>query len=158
MPYVILILVLVLLVYLATKSFSGKPSGDTMAGLYLAGGVVLFVFGGLMAFSGRLMFAIPAFILGFLAVSKFMREKRLFLWRSGAFAGKGSKREKKPATSGAMSRDEAYKVLGLKSGASREEVRTAYKKFMLKMHPDAEGSEYLAQKINQARDLLLDKK
>jgi hypothetical protein len=55
----------------------------------------------------------------------------------------------------AMSRDEAYSVLGLKPGASEDEVRAAHKKLMMQNHPDKGGTDYLASKINEAKDVLL---
>jgi hypothetical protein len=54
-----------------------------------------------------------------------------------------------------MSHDEAYAILGLEPGASRDAIMEAYKRLMKKMHPDQGGSTYLAQRINLARDVLV---
>jgi DnaJ-like protein len=56
---------------------------------------------------------------------------------------------------GAMSRDEALEILGLKAGATSNEIKAAYHRLMLKVHPDQGGSTFLAAKINQAREVLL---
>jgi hypothetical protein len=56
---------------------------------------------------------------------------------------------------GVMDRAEAYQILGLQPGASREEIQAAYRRLIQRVHPDHGGSSYLATRLNQARDVLL---
>ncbi len=60
-----------------------------------------------------------------------------------------------PLARGGMTREEAYEVLGLRPGASAEQVREAHLRLMRAAHPDAGGSDWLASRVNQARDVLL---
>lgn len=57
--------------------------------------------------------------------------------------------------SGQMSRSEALAILGLQETSDQHEIKAAYYRLMKKIHPDHGGTEYLAKKINQAKDLLL---
>lgn len=63
-----------------------------------------------------------------------------------------------PSAETGMSRREALAVLGLEEDASDEEIVTAHRKLIQKLHPDRGGNDYLAAKINQAKDFLLDGK
>ncbi len=60
-----------------------------------------------------------------------------------------------PATSGVMANEEAFQVLGLAPGASHADIKSAYRRLMTQLHPDRGGSDYLAAKINAAKDVLL---
>lgn len=70
-------------------------------------------------------------------------------WRADGAPGRP------PPSRGPMTREEAYNILGLKPGATPEDVKAAHHRLMLKIHPDQGGSTYLAAQINQARDVLL---
>jgi curved DNA-binding protein CbpA len=54
-----------------------------------------------------------------------------------------------------MTREEAYRILGLESDADAAEIKAAHHRLMLKFHPDQGGSAWFAARINEARDLLM---
>jgi len=54
-----------------------------------------------------------------------------------------------------MSEEEALQILGLKNPFTPEEVIDAHRKLMQKFHPDRGGNDYLAARINEAKELLL---
>lgn len=61
-----------------------------------------------------------------------------------------------------MALQEALDILGLtgdigKGDISESMVQDAHRRLIQKLHPDRGGNDYLAAKINQARDLLLEK-
>jgi len=54
-----------------------------------------------------------------------------------------------------MTRAEAALVLSVRQSASKERIKEAHRRIMLANHPDSGGSDYLASKINESKDLLL---
>jgi len=72
--------------------------------------------------------------------------------------GAGAKEKAKSKSSprrGKMTVDDARDILGVKAGATLDEIRTAYLSLMSKLHPDHGGSNYLAKELNAAREILL---
>ena len=77
-------------------------------------------------------------------------------WREDAQAD-GDPRPGRPANPGTMSQQEAYEILGLERGASPEDVRTAHRALMKRLHPDQGGTAERAARVNAARDRLTDR-
>ncbi|MSP05448.1 MAG: hypothetical protein EXR05_09500 [Acetobacteraceae bacterium] len=77
---------------------------------------------------------------------------RVFGPRPSAQTGSG---EALRASPGTMSSGEALQILGLKSGSSTEEIKAAHRRLMAAAHPDHGGSDWIAARLNQARDVLL---
>ena len=71
-------------------------------------------------------------------------------WRAGQ-----SEQSSHATHESGISIEEAYAILGLEDGASKQAVIDAHKRLIQKLHPDRGGSSYLAVKINQAKDILV---
>lgn len=72
-------------------------------------------------------------------------------WRQSA----GGEETRSNEASQTLSVADAFEILGLQPGASDEEIRRAHRDLMQRVHPDHGGSDYLAARINAAKDLLL---
>ena len=58
-------------------------------------------------------------------------------------------------STGSMSKKEAREILGVSNDASRDEILAAWRRLIKKVHPDSGGSAFLTEKINTAKDVLL---
>ena len=76
-------------------------------------------------------------------------------WREDAQGDAAAGAERPARSSGKMTEEEAYKILGLQPGASVDEIGRAHRSLMKKLHPDQGGSTYLAARVNEAKDVLL---
>jgi DnaJ-domain-containing protein 1 len=81
-------------------------------------------------------------------------DRRFPAWRQDA-QGDAARGQGRSAASGKMTDEEAYQILGLQPGASRDEIGRAHRSLMKKLHPDQGGSTYLAARVNEAKDTLL---
>lgn len=72
---------------------------------------------------------------------------------------KQAQQSRQPQVSiGSMSRETALQTLGLDGRPSENEINSAHKKLISRVHPDVGGNNYLAQQINIAKDVLLGKR
>lgn len=144
MPYILLILGLLIGGYALYRFFINANIKQIKA-LFLAASLATLVIALFyMALTGKLAAALGlgAAIIPF--VVAYFRERRAI------------KDAPAPDTKAEIeTREDALEVLGLEDGASADDIKSAYKKLMQKVHPDQDGSEWMAAKLNQARDFLL---
>ena len=140
---------------------SAKPSPRT--GVITLVVLLLIAALGLLAAAGRLhwLAALGAALLPFLRRSLGLLRFVPFLGRMYAqyrqqHAGRGQARGA-GAASGAMTRQQALAVLGLEANPTRQQVVDAHRRLMTKIHPDKGGSTFLAQQLNEAKRVLLQK-
>ncbi len=109
--------------------------------------VICLALGGLLLATGKgIMAVVPAGV----AAWRMLAEKARRGPASGGRRGEGGART-------SMTEEEALDILGLEKGASDSEVKEAYKHLMGQVHPDKGGNDWLASKLNEARQTLLKK-
>lgn len=150
MIQLILLLLLIVVVFWATKQF--LDSAPTVFAKKLRGGMVwLLVFAVLLLALFRGQFAgglLSLLVFGALPLLKLYFER---------LSPQQSSHDDPPkrSPSARMSHEEACEILGLAPRPSRQDIITAHRRLIQKLHPDRGGSDYLAAKINQAKDTLL---
>ncbi len=143
MPYLLFALGILAGLYgLYTFFMNATPKqAGTMVATILTGILALALL--FLALTGRLPVAI-----GILAA----------LWPIGFSIWKKSRQKQQKTVHPAekpMSRAEALEILGLSDPVGADDINEAYKRLMLKFHPDQQGSDWMAAKLNEARDFLL---
>ena len=82
-------------------------------------------------------------------------DRREPLWRENTHADATAGSSRRRWSTGKMTEEEAYQVLGVQPGASAKDIGLAHRSLMKKLHPDQGGSTYLAARVNEAKDVLL---
>lgn len=166
MIQIYLLLALVIMVFLVLRGFFQRTSTAATKNLRLLGLSAITVAALFLIATGRLNWLLGAVGLGLAYLFRLMPVLLSYapqlhkLWadykgaRNGATGQQGRAAQQ---TQGKMSSEEAYQVLGLKSGASEQDIIAAHRKLIQKNHPDRGGSDYLAMKINLAKKTLLNK-
>ena len=118
----------------------------------------------LLAIGGKYIFSLPFLfvILSGLKIKGFTALQMFQLWRLIQFlknSGRFSKGQfNQTQGSSNISTDEAYKLLGLSKGCSKEEVINSANKLQKKIHPDMNRdvkTERLSQLVNEAKEKII---
>jgi len=126
---------------------SGELDGQIVAGPYAGRPLSEFDL-------SQLMTMVAGFDAESVALLESYLDRRFPAWRQDA-QGNTAGGQRRAAPSGKMTDEEAYQILGLQPGASRDEIGRAHRTLMKKLHPDQGGSTYLAARVNEAKDTLL---
>tara|TARA_B100000686_G_C16683443_1_gene913293 strand:- start:925 stop:1434 length:510 start_codon:yes stop_codon:yes gene_type:complete len=118
-----------------------------------------------LAIGGRILFSLPLFFLAISALKiKGLTAFQIWqIWRllnylrsTGRYSHFGRNNQAQPSSN--LSIDEAYKILGLKKGSSKEEIVKAANLLQKKIHPDLNpnsNTERLSQIVNEAKETAL---
>ena len=119
----------------------------------------------ILAVGGRILFSLPLFFLALSALKiKGLTAFQIWqIWRllnylrsSGRYSHFGQSNQTRPSSN--LSSDEAYKILGVKKGCSKEEIIKAANSLQKKIHPDVNpnsNTERLSQIVNEAKETII---
>jgi hypothetical protein len=126
---------------------SGELLGQIVAGPYAGHSLGEFDLPQLLAM-------MPGFDAESVSLLESYLDRRFPAWRLDG-QGHGAGGHGRASSTGKMTNEEAYQILGLQPGARRDEIVRAHRGLMKKLHPDQGGSTYLATRVNEAKDTLL---
>jgi hypothetical protein len=149
MTWIFLGAILLFFSILLVQGFMSADPKKLARTLRISGAILLALLSVPMLWRGNMALGLP--MLGFAGM--LLGVKTPFLKGGAGFNAGESPRARSGQSN--MTRAEAFEVLGLKPGANRPDIIQAHKELMLKLHPDVGGNDYLATKLNQAKDLLL---
>ncbi len=165
MPELLLGAVILVLGLWAINAFSKADPKHAARVVRALGGVAVLIFAVFLLLRGEIALAVPAGLIGLgLLGWVSMQPRDLFAayfdrrapgWRQYTQGNAGAGNGSAPPSSGKMTEEEAYQILGLQPGANAEDIGRAHRSLMKKLHPDQGGTTYLAARVNEAKDVLL---
>ncbi len=155
MPPFLTALIIVVSGFWLLRKYSKMSSRQVPAFTQKLAGVGILIFAGLLLLRGDINAAMGLGVFGMGLYGKSAFFPNGFNPTANSGAGPQSGTQSPQRSNSAMSQNEALQVLGLKLGASADEIRNAHKRLIKDFHPDKGGSDYLAAKINEAKDILL---
>jgi DnaJ family protein C protein 19 len=156
MPALVAGVVLLGLLLILARGYTRTNARTLAKGMRFTGGVILALLTVALAMSGRLAFAFLTAGGAWYLLFESPPPWQTGYGPSGPRPGSGNRQSgASPPQVNSMSRSEALKVLGLEEGASEEQIRAAHRRLIIQTHPDKGGTNYLAAKINEAKDVLL---
>lgn len=148
MPYILGIIALLLALY-GLYQFMLNANTHQVKSLFLSAGVLSVAIAVvLLALTGRL----PA------AMGVIAALAPIIMGTLRARSPRHTQTESRPPRSQDLTRAEALEILGLSGEPEENEIQDAYRRLMKAMHPDQQGSPWVAERLNAARDRLLKKK
>jgi len=127
--------------------------------------ILSFLIAIILALGGRILFSLPLFFLALSALKiKGLTAFQIWqIWRllnylrsTGRYSHFGQNNQ--TMSSNNLSTDEAYKILGLRKGCSKDEIIKAANLLQKKIHPDVNpnsNTERLSQIVNEAKEITL---
>ena len=156
--------IIFVIVYLLLNAFARASSKKIALTLKKITVYLSLILATLFTIGGKFLFSLPFLfvILSGLKIKGFTALQMLQLWRliqflknSGRFSqGQFGKNQ----GSSSVTNDEAYKLLGLKKGCSKEDVLKAANQLQKKIHPDMNRevkTERLSQLVNEAKEKII---
>lgn len=151
--FIILVVVLVGIYYFLNY-YKNQPAAKrketlTRSILYFIAGLLI-----LLVLTGRISWVFAVIGAALPWINRFATAHQI--WRTFKQKSEPKTDSNKPKGKGGMTLEQAYKILAIDETASRKEVLAAHRKQMQNNHPDRGGSDFLAQQINLARDIILE--
>ena len=158
---IIIFVVIFLLLSWFAKASSKKIAKGARSLIFVLSLLIAILF----VIAGRFLFSLPLLLIamsllkikGLTAIQIFQLWRLLqYLRNSGRFSYYGQSNQTQPSSS--LSADEAYKILGIKKGCTKEDVVKAANGLQKKIHPDLNpnsNTERLSQIVNEAKEAIL---